>query len=1023
MLATTRKAVIDEYLGWNDAIGTVLLDGRFASMPAYLQLEPSILEEVAAIAGHGADDSPRDSLVAAVRATLELDKAPNPFLLHVTQAQDWKEGGRHGFPPCLALLAVLVLAAQEMVADAEHASHNFYARLEQLLDVSPDLWARIKRHFPETVDLWRGLNDWLEDWEGERGIPTAAVLDRRVYVSFPLSQALVRAADRLRLHEAFLEYGLVPGRRIAVAEMHNYLGDWLTHHGASSRLGRMWSGGTDVRDRIVDIALGELAAWTGESPGETSTRVGISQRLRWAAELRDGPLPVLDLYLTARADPATIVGRYEIIAPSDNAAREAVAPCAESLRLDPLPGCELASFEPWTGIGVPSLLAGALRIRRLGTPATELVHSPDALLILTLDERDGWYREVSRAQLLEPCLLLVHQDMAPLVEGYLRFHARPGFRKLNSQDLEGLPAGWIAFLDVTIVVPADPEQHKKIANLCPAPADAVALTGGMRLGANAWHVDAPPEALITLGAGVGFTLTVACRRKLTPDASDATLGVHDSPAAIGLKGVGLEAGDYDVQVCDAKGHLVAHSAMRLRSADHPRPSRDQLRLVGHNLTAPIGLISSGAASDDSVYVSGARISGMPASAPAPKLSLPAQPLAAAAERAWRLHARASRVDASQHTQSCATRGYHHWDCEPGFIGETTRTLKRMQCRGCQREEWTVNRGRPRGRRLDRRLSLTRQPTPPRMAAADHTHHGIKPVLDTLLDALTYVRAGSWESLKLMASALSGDALLAWSAARTLHALGHIDLLSDPRTFRLTGWQIAPTTLVETSDGSWVLAGARSDQFIDQLDQHLKGQLVYDEEDGSPTVIRLPAMSSQAADDLACALHSPIGGNVACTPRFSARAAAALMPFPSVLGGLEMAHMPSRGHEIFDLQSGRWQTAPDIPRAGAYRIELHGRLYGVANTDEARRGEMHVVDALSAKYLAATARGISLIGYDPAKRTLTTPMGAELPGLLHRIAGLSSGRAPQLLRDAGITVYRDVGEDVAAHLQRCLGIAN
>ena len=67
-------------------------------------------------------------------------------------------------------------------------------------------------------------------------VPTAAILDRRVYISFPLSQALVRVADRVRLYEAFVEYGLAPGRRIAAAEMRRYLDDWLTYHASNSRL-------------------------------------------------------------------------------------------------------------------------------------------------------------------------------------------------------------------------------------------------------------------------------------------------------------------------------------------------------------------------------------------------------------------------------------------------------------------------------------------------------------------------------------------------------------------------------------------------------------------------------------------------------------------------------------------------------------------------------------------------------------------------------------------------------------------
>ena len=44
--------------------------------------------------------------------------------------------------------------------------------------------------------LWRELNRWLEEHDGEHGLPTANPLDRRVHIGYPLSQALIRENDR-----------------------------------------------------------------------------------------------------------------------------------------------------------------------------------------------------------------------------------------------------------------------------------------------------------------------------------------------------------------------------------------------------------------------------------------------------------------------------------------------------------------------------------------------------------------------------------------------------------------------------------------------------------------------------------------------------------------------------------------------------------------------------------------------------------------------------------------------------------
>lgn len=1022
MLTTARDTTIEEYFRWNEAIGQVLFEGASAATPAYLHLEPHVLAEVAAAAGEGGADDAQASLVDAVRRTLRLERIGSPFAWHKNQVELWEDNGRRGYPPVLALLAVLVLAAQEMVADAEHAAHNYYGRLEQLLGLDGSNWRRVRYCFPDTVSLWITLNDWLDDWEGERGVPTAAILDRRVYISYPLSQALVRAADRGRLHDAFAEYGLAPGRRVAQAEMRDYLDDWFTHQAPGSRLGRLW-GSADVRERIVEIARGELEAWTGFTAEQARSLGGTTQRLRWAAEARDGALPSLDLYLTARADGEATNGLYALVDPSDLPAREAVAGC-EALSLEPLDGVEMASLEPWAAIGVASLLAGSLRIKRVAEPHTELVHSPHPLLVLAFDERDGWHREVSRAQLLEPCLVLAHKDRAAAVERHLRTHARPGFRKFEPQRLDGLPAGWIAFLDVAIVVPADEAQHKLVAPLCPAPANAIALAGGLRLGLNAWHVDAPPEVVITLEDRLAFKLAATCRRKLSPDAGDAELGEHDGLAAVPLAGVGLEAGDFDLGARDGRGNLLARASLRLRSADHPRPSAgERLSRRGHPLADPLGSLAARALESDEAAAVGGVIEGRPVAAAAPLLRLPPQPLMAAGERRASSSARPSRPDASQHQQSCATRGYHHWICDPAMAGEDHRTLKRMQCSGCQREEWTLNRGRLKRPKPSLRSAAAQRSEPPRMSKWARGHDSARPALDTLLDALSYAGAGSWDGLKQMALALSDDSLAGWEAARTLSGLGHVDILLDTRTFRLSGWQIAPACLVETADRTWVLAGARSDRLIDALEAALGGAADISDEGDGPTVIRTPPMSAAEASALAASLASPLGGPVMASPAFSERAAAAALPIAASLPRLELARMPSQGADRFDLATGGWRPAGDIPRAGAYRIDFHGRLYGFATADQARDGLMRVVDVLTAKHLAAAREAKSLAGYDRQSGMLAVPLGAELPGLLHRIAVLASGRTPQLHRSAGLVIYPAVPETVAAHLQRCLGIAS
>ena len=76
------------------------------------------------------------------------------------------------------------------------AANNYYGRLMQLLDVPEEMRPRVQSDYQrQAEDLWGSLNEWLEAWEGVRGVPTAYAVGMR-YVGLPMSQALVREHDR-----------------------------------------------------------------------------------------------------------------------------------------------------------------------------------------------------------------------------------------------------------------------------------------------------------------------------------------------------------------------------------------------------------------------------------------------------------------------------------------------------------------------------------------------------------------------------------------------------------------------------------------------------------------------------------------------------------------------------------------------------------------------------------------------------------------------------------------------------------
>jgi hypothetical protein len=376
---------------------------------------------------------------------------------------------------------------------------------------------------------------------------------------------------------------------------------------------------------------------------------------------------------------------------------------------------------------------------------------------------------------------------------------------------------------------------------------------------------------------------------------------------------------------------------------------------------------------------------------------------------------------SQYAQSCAVRGYHHWLCDTAGPDDNFRTLMHQECMTCHMEEWTRNRGVHR-RKATRPFNRARVASvPSAVPAVPRVTDGSQPKFDLLLDALSYIGAGGWDQFRSLAGSLSDDGLFPWRAARVLSSVGDIDLEMDKETFRIRSWQIAPPCLVEVSDGAWVLAGARSTAMVGRLRTAvlaIGATLSVHITDEGLSVVRLTSPSRSALADATRDLATPTGAKLGIAPRFAERLARLLPALSSLTASLVELRLGARGLERYDLGAGRWAPAEhDAP--GAYRVEFRGRTYGVSSVEDLGRQSMRVTDAFLAKHLAAAQARLSLTRYDVRRRVLMAPLGAELPGVLDRLAAMSSGYPPQRQAGAAVIEYSGVPSDIAAAIQRCL----
>lgn len=304
------------------------------------------------------------------------------------------------------------------------------------------------------------------------------------------------------------------------------------------------------------------------------------------------------------------------------------------------------------------------------------------------------------------------------------------------------------------------------------------------------------------------------------------------------------------------------------------------------------------------------------------------------------------------------------------------------------------------------------------------------MFDALLDALSYVVDGSWDTFQRVAdavgAAVSDEVTRPSEVARVLSALGHIDLMIDRRTGRPTRFSVSPSTLLRDSrETSWLLCGHRSSQLLDSLTSAARQQgaeVGIEVFADQPARVRVTCATSahdeiekiaQVAGTAASPLRVNPGGPLSL--------ALALPPLEEVLDRLQRL-TPAGGGRIERLEADdrgglRWQPVVDFAAAGSYRFDPPPVTYVFVDSAGVAPAR---VDPRLARLLAVLAAGAPPLAWDPSTGTAAATYWAEPPILYERALVLSSGIRPVARLDTRATEYADVPEEVAAaiHARLC-----
>lgn len=178
-------------------------------------------------------------------------------------------------PPVLPVLGLTVLAASRMRREGEVRSTNYYLRLAELLalddgQVEPLRDVLSQRAFLRVVEMWRALGEWIEQQDGRVGLSTIPATARPERIGYPLSQALIRASDRVQLTRFFAAMDL-RDRELPSDEALGYsLKIWSQRQRLSEAL-RTAIGDDALRVVVVSIVRVIAMSWDGTVLSEEGT--------------------------------------------------------------------------------------------------------------------------------------------------------------------------------------------------------------------------------------------------------------------------------------------------------------------------------------------------------------------------------------------------------------------------------------------------------------------------------------------------------------------------------------------------------------------------------------------------------------------------------------------------------------------------------------------------------------------------------------------------------------------------------
>lgn len=193
------------YIEWNQALVEYFTKSVSQGARVYLSVDDDVLERI----GRRFRSSPsggswRDDFCQAVRQRIRINSSSGGNTVNLDEMRN-----SFSTPPiCVAFLGLMVLAAYEMDRDESSNvnANNYYRRLREILNLTTSEVSTPKGmnlHY----ELWDKWNKWLND-EGFLSTACQGNTQPTKYINYPISQSVLRKADKEKIYKFVQEQGL-----------------------------------------------------------------------------------------------------------------------------------------------------------------------------------------------------------------------------------------------------------------------------------------------------------------------------------------------------------------------------------------------------------------------------------------------------------------------------------------------------------------------------------------------------------------------------------------------------------------------------------------------------------------------------------------------------------------------------------------------------------------------------------------------------------------------------------------------